>query len=170
MYFYNKHKLASAGYAYINGYSVNEQEQVSFYQIEAPDKDRFSILIPEKEFYEQIKIPEKVYELFQKERKYVLLTGFASRTGSYLALKISKFLKEKNIDFVNIGSLPFRFEGEKREQRARKTVEELSELGEIHYFELKDLRKKYGNLSVKEAFEKAEEAMYDLYTQKEILP
>ncbi len=163
LYFYNNHKLASAEYAYINSYIVNEQAQVDFYQIEAPKKDRYSILIPEKEFYKRIKIPEKVYELFQKDRKYVLLAGYAGRTGSYLALTFSKFLKDKNIDFINIGSLPFYFEGEKREQRARKTVEQLAELGEIHYVELQKATKKYGNLSVKAAFDKISEEMYNLY-------
>ena len=120
-------------------------------------EENFSGLLPGNS------IPETVRQVFIHDHKYVLLAGLGGFTGTSLAVQLTHWLKETNREFITICSLPFHFEGQNRSSYAEDAMEKLQAIPNFKHYRLETLRRKYGNMTIKDAFEKANENFYMVY-------
>ncbi len=114
---------------------------------------------------DEIKLTNEIKNIFSSKQKYILLAGLGGYTGTKLCLSLFDYLTRLNKDFHIIGTYPFTFEGKKLNNYATRCAEQLSRSGRFSGLHLEDLRKKYGNVLLREAFQLANEEIYYFYTR-----
>ncbi len=104
---------------------------------------------------------DKIKELFEKNTKMLFITaGMGGGTGTGAAPVLAKASKELGILTVGIVTLPFSFEGRKRKQQAEEGIKELKENVDTLLVICNDrLRELFGNLSVSDAFARADNVL-----------
>ncbi len=104
---------------------------------------------------------ERITDALGNNTKMIFITaGMGGGTGTGAAPVIAKASKELDILTVAIVTIPFSFEGRKRKQQAEEGIRELSEHVDTLLIISNDrLRELYGNLSVSEAFAKADNVL-----------
>lgn len=107
-------------------------------------------------------VPKKVNDLIIDDCHYVLLAGFGGFTGTVLTRELSVRLINKGKSFNVFCTLPFDFEGENRKLFANTVRQKLQGLSNFHPYALNILRLNYGNLLLSEAFQKADEEIYEV--------
>lgn len=108
-------------------------------------------------------LPAKVKSVFESNELFIILVGLGGTTGTLLGKSVFHYLKYSNNDFVFICSFPFSFEGKKRKVHAMSAFEELKEYKQFKSFRLDDIRNEYGDLTLSEAFQKANEYSYKVF-------
>jgi len=101
---------------------------------------------------------EEIREMLSNNTKMVFITaGMGGGTGTGAAPVIAKLAKELDIVTVGIVTAPFGFEGKKKILQAEQGIAELRMYCDTVLVILNDrLRDIYGNLSIREAFAKAD--------------
>ncbi len=104
---------------------------------------------------------ERIKEILEKNTKMLFITaGMGGGTGTGAAPVIAKASKEAGILTVGIVTIPFAFEGRKRRMQAEEGLKELKENVDALIVICNDkLRELYGNLSVTDAFSKADNVL-----------
>lgn len=111
-----------------------------------------------------IEIPNSVLNIFNSNDAFVLLSGLGGYTGTFMTEELTLILNQRKKSFITISSSPFNFEGQKRRFIAENTINKLKSIDSFKYYELENIRTEYGNLTLKDAFEKANEQLYEIYT------
>ncbi len=113
---------------------------------------------PERGKNAALESKEDIRELLNNNTKMVFITaGMGGGTGTGAAPIIAKLAKELDIVTVGIVTAPFGFEGKKKIMQAEQGIEELRAYCDTVLVILNDrLRDIYGNLSIREAFAKAD--------------
>ncbi len=106
----------------------------------------------------KIFIPNKLKEILNKNNSFVLIAGLGGITGSFLIKKTAEYLNAQNKDFRIVASLPFKFEGRKRNYIANSILNELKQYSTCNYFELNKLLADK-DPTIKQAFLMADNAM-----------
>ncbi|NDK55929.1 cell division protein FtsZ [Pontibacter sp. BT213] len=116
---------------------------------------------PEKGKQAALESKEEIREMLSNDTKMVFITaGMGGGTGTGAAPVIAKVAKELGILTVGIVTAPFGFEGRKKKQAAEDGVRELSENCDTILVILNDkLREMFGNLTIREAFAKADNVL-----------
>jgi cell division protein FtsZ len=104
---------------------------------------------------------DRIKEILEKHTKMLFITaGMGGGTGTGAAPVIAKASKELGILTVAIVTIPFAFEGRKRRQQAEEGINNLKEHVDTLLLICNDrLRELYGNLSVSEAFGRADNVL-----------
>jgi cell division protein FtsZ len=104
---------------------------------------------------------DKIREILEKNTKMLFITaGMGGGTGTGAAPVIAKTAKELGILTVGIVTIPFAFEGRKRKLHAEEGLNELKQNVDSLIVICNDkLRELYGNLTVTEAFSKADNVL-----------
>ncbi len=104
---------------------------------------------------------EEIRELLSKNTRMVFITaGMGGGTGTGAAPVIAQIAKEMGILTVGIVTYPFLFEGRKRAKQAEEGIAELRRNVDTLLVVCNDkLREIYGNLSLSEAFGKADDIL-----------
>ncbi len=104
---------------------------------------------------------DRIKDILSKNTKMLFITaGMGGGTGTGAAPIIAKASKELGILTVGIVTIPFAFEGRKRRQQAEEGLSEMKECVDTLLIICNDrLRELYGNLSVSEAFGKADNVL-----------
>ena len=104
---------------------------------------------------------DRIKDALGSNTKMLFITaGMGGGTGTGATPVIAKASKELGILTVAIVTIPFSFEGRKRRQQAEEGIKELSEGVDTLLIICNDrLRELYGNLSVSEAFAKADNVL-----------
>ena len=104
---------------------------------------------------------ERIKEILEKNTKMLFITaGMGGGTGTGAAPVIAKTSKEMGILTVAIVTIPFAFEGRKRRQQAEEGIRNLKEHVDTLLLICNDrLRELFGNLSVSEAFGRADNVL-----------
>jgi cell division protein FtsZ len=116
---------------------------------------------PEKGKHAALESKEEIRELLSHDTKMVFITaGMGGGTGTGAAPVIAKVAKELGILTVGIVTAPFVFEGKKKKIAAENGIKELSENCDTILVILNDkLREMFGNLTIREAFAKADNVL-----------
>jgi len=104
---------------------------------------------------------ERIKEMLDKGTKMLFITaGMGGGTGTGAAPVIASASKEMGILTVGIVTIPFMFEGRKRRQQAEEGIKQLQEHVDTLLVICNDrLRELYGNLSVSDAFARADNVL-----------
>ncbi|MFW5687727.1 MAG: cell division protein FtsZ [Bacteroidota bacterium] len=104
---------------------------------------------------------DRMKDILEKNTKMLFITaGMGGGTGTGAAPVIAKVSKELDILTVGIVTIPFAFEGRKRRMQAEEGIKELKENVDALIVICNDkLRELYGNLSVTDAFSKADNVL-----------
>ncbi len=104
---------------------------------------------------------DKIKELFSENTQMLFVTaGMGGGTGTGAAPVIAKLAHEMGILTVGIVTLPFAWEGRRRTLQAYQGVEEIKKnVDTLLVINNDKLRVQYGNLSVTEAFAKADNVL-----------
>ena len=104
---------------------------------------------------------DRIKEILEKNTKMLFITaGMGGGTGTGAAPVIAKASKEMDILTVGIVTIPFAFEGRKRRMQAEEGLKEMKENVDALIVICNDkLRELYGNLSVTDAFSKADNVL-----------
>ena len=104
---------------------------------------------------------ERIKEVLDKGTKMLFITaGMGGGTGTGAAPVIANASKEMGILTVGIVTIPFMFEGRKRRQQAEEGIKQLQDHVDTLLVICNDrLRELYGNLSVSEAFARADNVL-----------
>ena len=104
---------------------------------------------------------EQIREVLEKDTKMLFITaGMGGGTGTGAAPVIASVARELDILTVGIVTIPFSFEGRKRKQQAEMGISELRKYVDTLLVINNDkLREYWGNLSLREAFAKADDVL-----------
>ncbi len=104
---------------------------------------------------------EKIRETISEETQMLFITaGMGGGTGTGAAPVIAQAARELGILTVGIVTLPFSWEGRRRRQQAEAGIEEIRKYVDTLLVLSNDkLREQYGNLTVSEAFAKADNVL-----------
>ena len=104
---------------------------------------------------------DEIKEILEKNTKMVFVTaGMGGGTGTGAAPVIANAAKEMGILTVGIVTVPFTFEGKKRMNQATDGIETMRDVVDTLLVINNDkLREKYGNLSLINAFEQADDVL-----------
>lgn len=104
---------------------------------------------------------EQIREVLEKDTKMLFITaGMGGGTGTGAAPVIASVARELDILTVGIVTIPFSFEGRKRKQQAEIGIAELRKYVDTLLVINNDkLREFWGNLSLRQAFAKADDVL-----------
>lgn len=104
---------------------------------------------------------EHIREILSKNTKMVFVTaGMGGGTGTGAAPVIAQVAKEMGILTVGIVTMPFMFEGRKRKMQASDGIEAMRQnVDTLLVINNDKLREMYGNLSLRDAFEQADNVL-----------
>jgi len=104
---------------------------------------------------------DEIREVLETGTKMVFVTaGMGGGTGTGAAPVIARIAKELGILTVAIVTIPFRFEGEQRIRQAREGINELKEhVDSLLVINNEKLREMYGDLTIRNAFSKADNVL-----------
>lgn len=109
---------------------------------------------------------QKLKELFSSNHQYILIAGLGGKTGSFWMAYLTDFLMKTNVDFLCISNTPFYFEGKNRLALAQRIVDKYENTPQFRSFSLNTIREKYGNLTLGQAFAKADRMLYKLVSSQ----
>ncbi len=104
---------------------------------------------------------EDIKSMLNTSAKMLFITvGMGGGTGTGAAPVIAKIANELNILTVGIVTMPFSFEGKKRNEQAQEGIEKLRDhVDSLVVINNNKLREVYGNLGFKAGFSKADEVL-----------
>lgn len=103
---------------------------------------------------------EQIRQLMQNSDMVFITAGMGGGTGTGAAPVISRIAKEEGVLTVAVVTMPFTFEGGKRNKVAKEGIEQLSNfVDSIITIPNDKLMSVYGKISMKDAFKKADEVL-----------
>ena len=111
----------------------------------------------------ELTIPSEVKSVFDADEHFIILLGLGGVSGTLLGKSLFHYLLIKNKSFDFICSYPFRNEGSKRVIQAKSAFKEFDKYGQFNAFRMENLRNESEDLTISEAFRKADEHSYKLF-------
>lgn len=104
---------------------------------------------------------DKIREVLGADTKMLFVTaGMGGGTGTGAAPVVARISRELGILTVGIVTLPFSFEGKRRQQQAEEGIAELRKnVDALIVISNDKLREEYGNMKLTEAFKKADDVL-----------
>ncbi|MBQ6084694.1 MAG: cell division protein FtsZ [Bacteroidales bacterium] len=104
---------------------------------------------------------DRIREVLQENTKMLFITaGMGGGTGTGAAPVVARISRELGILTVGIVTLPFSFEGKRRQQQAADGIAELRKnVDALLVISNDKLREEYGNMKLTEAFKKADDVL-----------
>ena len=104
---------------------------------------------------------DRIREVLEGETKMLFITaGMGGGTGTGAAPVVARIARELGILTVGIVTLPFSFEGKRRQQQAQEGIAELRKnVDALLVISNDKLREEYGNMKLTDAFKKADDVL-----------
>ena len=104
---------------------------------------------------------DKIREALENDTKMLFITaGMGGGTGTGAAPVVAKISRELGILTVGIVTLPFSFEGKRRQQQAAEGIAELrKQVDALLVISNDKLREEYGDMKLTDAFKKADDVL-----------
>jgi len=109
-------------------------------------------------------VPKEVTDLFSNDEKFILFAGLGGYTGTYMSRELAVLLNENKKDYLIICCLPFSFYGTEQKHHANRIKDELQTDPNFRYFECDKIIEQYGDMMLSDAFLKADEKFYEIYS------
>ena len=116
---------------------------------------------PEEGHKAAIETTDELREILSKDTKMLFITaGMGGGTGTGAAPVVAEIARELDILTVGIVTLPFSFEGKRRQQQAQLGIEELRKHVDALLMISNDkLRQEHGDMKLTQAFKKADDVL-----------
>lgn len=112
----------------------------------------------------QKEIPSSIFNIFENNEKFILLSGLGGNTGTFLTIEISKLLHKKKIPFLTFASMPLKIETEERHSKSDLAFKELEKIPNFYYYKFSEIKLLFNTkMNFKELFEKISHLIYKLY-------
>ncbi len=95
-----------------------------------------------------LQLSDKIKEIFSENDTYVLFTGLGGYTGTKMVEQLIPWLQKHHKNFVVCCSIPFSFEGERRDI-AIQLADQFQSIPSFHYFDLESVKKQYDDRTVR---------------------
>ena len=104
---------------------------------------------------------DRIREVLEGDTKMLFITaGMGGGTGTGAAPVVARIARELGILTVGIVTLPFSFEGKRRQQQAQEGIAELRKnVDALLVISNDKLREEYGNMKLTDAFKKADDVL-----------
>ncbi len=106
----------------------------------------------------EIKVLNK---FFEADETYIILIGLGGGDGTILSRFLFEKLKNENKEFYLVATTPFNFEGNKRIQLSDWALRYFENDKRTVIISNEYIREQYGNMTIENAFRKADELMMD---------
>lgn len=160
-YIYSKD--VKAKYTGITEPGIQFSPDINSIPFSSPKQIRFKIRGEEirmSDMDQKFVMPGQIKELFNEDCHYILIAALGGYAGTYMAKELTLMWQDQKKSFRTICSLPFSFEGKPKNRFAESVLECLLPVPGFSYFRLDSFPEYYDNLSLSEAFEKADEHFY----------
>ena len=116
---------------------------------------------PEEGHKAAIETTDELREILSKDTKMLFITaGMGGGTGTGAAPVVAEIARELDILTVGIVTLPFSFEGKRRQQQAQLGIEELRKhVDALLVISNDKLRQEHGDMKLTQAFKKADDVL-----------
>lgn len=116
---------------------------------------------PEEGYNAAVETTEELREILSKDTKMLFITaGMGGGTGTGAAPVVAEIARELDILTVGIVTLPFSFEGKRRQQQALLGIEELRKhVDALLVISNDKLRQEHGDMKLAQAFKKADDVL-----------
>ncbi len=116
---------------------------------------------PEKGREAAVKTTDKLHEILDQDTKMIFITaGMGGGTGTGAAPVVAEIARELDILTVGIVTLPFSFEGKRRQQQALLGINELRKhVDALLVISNDKLRQEHGDMKLAQAFKKADDVL-----------
>jgi len=116
---------------------------------------------PEEGHKAAIETTDELREILSKDTKMLFITaGMGGGTGTGAAPVVAEIARELDILTVGIVTLPFSFEGKRRQQQAQLGIEELRKhVDGLLVISNDKLRQEHGDMKLTQAFKKADDVL-----------
>lgn len=92
----------------------------------------------------------------------IIVAGFGGSAGTFGSKWLAKFCKQANVPLTVVCTIPFEFEGQRKQQRAYDAAHELIENGvSVRILKADDLTQRYSNISFFDCFSLLDEYVAD---------
>jgi cell division GTPase FtsZ len=123
-------------------------------------------IFQEDNFNGKVKIPEKLLKRINVNQKLIIYSGLGGTNSSYLVNSLLEYCEQRQLNYKLFAHYPFRFEGKKRMNRAHILSRPFSKNSSFHCFHLEEKRKYWGNTKLSDAFELADQTLFNLIKSK----
>jgi cell division GTPase FtsZ len=152
-----------------NPVRMNLPKEINFIHFVPPGERYFSNGVEIhriSDMHQPIIIPDAALNIFESNDVFVLLSGLGGYTGTFMTEELTLILNNRKKSFQTISSFPFNFEGQNRKLFAENTIKKLKGINNFQYYELERIKMKFGNLTMKEVFGKANDQLFEIYNGK----
>ena len=117
--------------------------------------------VPEKGREAAVETTDELREILSKDTKMLFITaGMGGGTGTGAAPVVAEIARELDILTVGIVTLPFSFEGKRRQQQALLGINELRKhVDALLVISNDKLRQEHGDMKLTQAFKKADDVL-----------
>jgi len=106
-------------------------------------------------------LSKEIQNVFVENHHYLLIAPLGGMTGTLLAKKLYAFLNLRQQKFSMVVSTPFKFEGPRRTKMAHDFLNDVENDKRVSIIRFQDIRYKYGNMVLRDAYTKGRELFYE---------
>ncbi len=110
--------------------------------------------------------PTEIINTFSANNKFIIIAALGGKTGTELTHQIYSLLNGNQKQFKMIVSVPASFDGHSKNKRARDFINDFGKDKRVYSFDVNDFRSIYGNMTIREVFDKSDETFHSIYTSK----
>lgn len=114
-------------------------------------------------YKERIALTPRMKAIFNKNDRFVILTGLGASLGTSLISNVLDLLQAGQKSYLAICSMPVVNEGRARVEYAKQKRMELDGLKNVLYFDHDSVNEEFGRLPIRQTFERADEIFYTIF-------
>ena len=111
-------------------------------------------------------LTDEMKRILSDDRIYIVVVGLGAYSGTSLISDTLEFLESNNKRYLAICTLPFKNEGQNRNEYAMRKKTDLRKYGNVRFFDNNEILKKYGQSRISKDFEHSDEEIYRIFEEE----
>ena len=111
-------------------------------------------------------LTNEMKRILSDDRIYVVIVGLGAYSGTSLITDTLEFLESNNKRYLAICTLPFKNEGQNRNEYAMRKRTDLRKYGNVRFFDNNEILKKYGESRISKNFEHSDDEIYRIFEEE----